>query len=84
MSQQRFIGPDGREYVSIVVGRSRPFAAAVIRAWGRVDGADHWPVLAYKAFSVPAEIFDGPIVSQARAEVEASEAADGRTERSDG
>lgn len=66
----RFAGADGVIYVSIVVGKSRPFAAAVLKGWSGLDGIDRTHMLRFKSFAVPASIFD-EVAGAARAAVAA-------------
>lgn len=53
----RFLGPDGREWVSILVANNRPFAVACLAAWSELEeGRGSAWLLQAKAITVPAEV----------------------------
>jgi len=60
-----FKGPDGRDYISVDVGKSKPFAQACLVEWRRQDGKNRMWMIRQKVISVPAEI-----IPLARARVE--------------
>lgn len=54
----RFVGIDGREYVSIQTSKHRAFAAACLAELSRNDGRDRKWMLQHSAVTVPVEILD--------------------------
>ena len=64
------IGPDGREYVSVVVGQNRTFARTCVRVLSEESGRDHGYYLGWKSFWVTPDI-----VAKARQRLEQGEHA---------
>lgn len=50
------IGPDGREYVPVLVARSMPFAQACVAELRKETGRDRSFYLTWRSFWVPREI----------------------------
>lgn len=55
---RRFVSPDGVPMVSVVVGKSVPFARALVYEWSLRDGIDREHMLRWKAISLPASVYD--------------------------
>lgn len=71
MTGDTMTGADGREYVSVVVARSRAFAGACLEAWKDEDGVDRRHQLAWRSIWVPADL-----LPRARARLGMKAAAD--------
>ena len=56
---------DGKQYQSVNVGRSRPFARACLDAWKRLDGKDRSHMMGFGSIWVPVEL-----IATARAALE--------------
>lgn len=65
----------GQMLQPVVVGKSRPFARALLTEWGRLDGTDRRHQLGWKSFNVPLDVYER-IEGAARARVENWERAD--------
>ena len=51
-------GPDGVDYQSVNIGRSRPFARACIEQWKKLDGKDRSHLLGQNAMWVPVAVIE--------------------------
>lgn len=51
-------GPDGKPYVPVKVGQSRPFALAVLAEWQAIDGTNRGWMFRQNAFNVPKDVMD--------------------------
>lgn len=54
----RFVSPDGVPMVSVVVGKSVPFARALVYEWSLLDRVERSHMLRWKAISLPAATYD--------------------------